>query len=360
MEKEVGMKYFPLILITIFFCACNPSESAVQSVVIQTLNAPVYSPTFYSTSKFYPSQTPYPTHTAYPTHTPYPSQKPEYVIETSTATVTPTSAPGIGEEARCGQDFTIKVLAPPEFKEFTMFESPSGKYLAVNLEITNITNSFTDRLFEEDFKILGTLNQKPVIFEYYHWGASWDMVYTKPGYRYIFDPFYPGKPTRIIAVFDINPNSKDWVLEFSPSKGILSSPMCSVQVMLKNNLTSVTKEPTPVYTSTPIALETLHEYKEIEWSELVNNADSHKGEKVVLRGDVVKINDNKNFEIVFSGTFDQIASITMQDVYDDIYPDDMVTVYGSVEGNDCSSAEQPDQKCIPKIIGDIKITNYTK
>jgi hypothetical protein len=354
------MKYLPFIFITIFLGACNPSESAVQNVVSHTLNAPFSTATFYFTSTFYPSQTLYPTHTYYPTPTPYPSKEPVYVIVTSTATITPTSAPVIGEDIWCGHNFTIKVLSPPEFKEYTMFESPSGKYLAVNLEITNKTNSFVDRLYEDNFKILGTLNQTPVIFEYYHWWASWDMVYIKPSYRYIFDPFYSGKPTRIIAVFDINPDSKDWVLEFSPSKDMLSSPICNAQVMLKNNMTTSTSEPTPIFTSTPVAAKTLHEYKEIEWSELVNNAHAHKGEKVVVRGDVVKINDNKNFEIVFSGTYDQIASITMQDVYDDIYPNDMVTVYGSVEGNDCSAGGQPDQKCIPKIIGDIKITNYTK
>jgi hypothetical protein len=83
-----------LLIIAALVSACQPSPSAIQTPVAQTLTA-------------LPTLTPYPTYTPYPTFTPLP---------TFTPTITPTATP--------------EVTATPVFEKWTIKQAESALYAA--------------------------------------------------------------------------------------------------------------------------------------------------------------------------------------------------------------------------------------
>ena len=92
-------------------------------------------------------------------------------------------------------------------------------------------------------------------------------------------------------------------------------------------------------------------YEEIPNKELVTYPDSHKGEKVKVRGRVFNINSNTEFQMWLGWTYDSVY-IVMNDPYDDIYEDIWVTVYGVVEGEHCGTNAYGGTVCSPLIYGD--------
>lgn len=73
-------------------------------------------------------------------------------------------------------------------------------------------------------------------------------------------------------------------------------------------------------------------YQKIGWKELVDNIEAHVGEKVTIRGEVVLVENEYEFQINVEDI--NIAAITESPFYD-LKPGEFVTLYGTVKELKC-------------------------
>lgn len=215
------------LLIVILLTACAPSRKAVATEVALQRS----------------QQTPIPTATAYlkatdyPTATAYPTQTARVMVVTSTATPTQAPLPGVKEVVKCGDAFTIQALQPAQKRTFIYDQTPNGIFLSVPLEITNTGSKSLPELRPEWFTLSAYLDGKILSFPY-EWDASWGAAYQRNqaslvyDFKYLNSEFLPGKPVKVMAVFDITPRTEGWILTFAPQFAGEAAPACSAQIML--------------------------------------------------------------------------------------------------------------------------------
>jgi hypothetical protein len=215
------------LLIVSLLTACAPARKAVATEV--ALQRSQQTPML--TATVYPKATDYPTATAYP------AQTARVVVVTSTVTPTQAPLPGVKEIVKCGDAFSIQVLQPAQQLTYIYDQTPNGIFLAAPLEITNTGSKSLPELRPEWFTLSAYLDGKILIFPY-EWDASWGAAYQRNqtslvyDYKYLNSEFLPGKPVKVMAVFDITPRTKGWILTFAPQFAAESAPACTAQIML--------------------------------------------------------------------------------------------------------------------------------
>lgn len=345
----MNRKLVTCILILLFITGCTIIDgSASEELKSLQTNTP------------YPTYTCYPTHTTYPTQTPYHTQTPQFSIVTSTFTSTPTSMPGILRNINCADKFMVKIFEKPLFQPYCSDAVANGEFIILKLEITNLTGEFLEGLHEDSFKLHGSVNGDEIVIAF-HNDASWQMYYhgrLKNKFHYIDEQFYSGITTKIVTVFDI-PKEIDrvsLVFEYAPKNDFFKNAMCSVKIPIHE--VEVIEQPEPQLatpTITPTMVE-VADYVEINWRELVENAEDHLGEKVIVRGDVFNIVSEYEFQFVFAGTFREYGYVKMEEAFGDLYEypsfPNFVTVYGEVGGYECYESILSKEVCPPLIIGD--------
>ena len=88
------------------------------------------------------------------------------------------------------------------------------------------------------------------------------------------------------------------------------------------------------------------QYSSIDYRELVNYADSHIGDKVQVRGRVFNINSDSELQMYFAGTYDALY-VVMASPFTGVYENDVITVYGTVLGENCGTNAFGGQICQP-------------
>jgi TM2 domain-containing membrane protein YozV len=91
------------------------------------------------------------------------------------------------------------------------------------------------------------------------------------------------------------------------------------------------------------------EYEEIYWKELNTYPESYEGKKVWVRGRIFNINGNQEFQAYFAGTYEAFYVVTNKP-FSDLYENDYVTVYGTVDGEFCGTNAFGGEVCQPLII----------
>jgi hypothetical protein len=150
-------------------------------------------------------------------------------IEKSTTTEMKIGEIGIPEE--CGNSFTITVLEPPELSKGMGYgDRAVGTFFILKLEIMNTGSKTYDGFDEDYFKLLSSLNDKPVEFSA-DWDASWSAARRKYGYKFLSDEIPPGLPWKTQVAFDINPEAKDFVFLFVPRDNYFdSNNICEIKI----------------------------------------------------------------------------------------------------------------------------------
>lgn len=92
------------------------------------------------------------------------------------------------------------------------------------------------------------------------------------------------------------------------------------------------------------------QFKEVPWREIATYPEAHSGETVIVRGLIFNIVDNHEFQMYFGGTY-EAAYIIMTDSYSDLFENQAITVYGTVDGKNCFKNTYGGDICQPKIIG---------
>lgn len=133
-------------------------------------------------------------------------------------------------------------------------------------------------------------------------------------------------------------------LTLTPTLTITPSP--TVTITPKNTL-----EPRK---STEIAVQSTKDYissfTKIEWKELKNYPNNHKGEKIRINGRIFQVIDAIDMLLWFPGTYDAFY-VSFLEEFSGIYEDDSVTIYGYIEGEYCYSTRAGGTNCVPKVIG---------
>ena len=93
------------------------------------------------------------------------------------------------------------------------------------------------------------------------------------------------------------------------------------------------------------------QYEEVPTKDLVTYPDKYKNKKIKIRGRVFNINSNEEFQMWAGWSYDAVY-VYMLKPFDDIYEDNWVTVYGTVEGENCGTNVYGGEVCQPLIIGD--------
>jgi hypothetical protein len=93
------------------------------------------------------------------------------------------------------------------------------------------------------------------------------------------------------------------------------------------------------------------QYVEIPIKHLVTYPDRYKNQKVKVRGRVININGDTEFQMWVGWSYNAIY-VVMHKSFDDIYEDNWITVYGTVGGEHCGENADGGQVCQPLIMGD--------
>jgi hypothetical protein len=91
------------------------------------------------------------------------------------------------------------------------------------------------------------------------------------------------------------------------------------------------------------------QYKPIYWKDLVTYPDAHAGELVSVRGRIFNVVSDQELQIWLAGT-NEAVYVVMASPYSDLYKDDVIAVYGMVEGKRCGSNAFGGQVCQPSLI----------
>jgi hypothetical protein len=91
------------------------------------------------------------------------------------------------------------------------------------------------------------------------------------------------------------------------------------------------------------------EYSAIPARELATYPDNHIGEKVKIPGRIFNINGNDELQLYLAGTSDAVY-VVMQDRFSDLYEDDVITVYATVDGETCGTNAYGGTVCQPLLV----------
>lgn len=178
-----------------------------------------------------PTPTSLPTETATPTITPTTAPSP-----TPEPTATPTLAPSVGVPVECGDFFTVTVLESPQFTQW-LGEAPTGSFLMVKLELINNTGRTFEDLWEEDYQVEGTLDDRRLTFTS-SWDASWNAYYGSGTSHFFTDDVPPSLSWKTVVAFDVNPDATNWQLIFKPGSWANRTSLCQVQISLQEEINS--------------------------------------------------------------------------------------------------------------------------
>jgi hypothetical protein len=89
-------------------------------------------------------------------------------------------------------------------------------------------------------------------------------------------------------------------------------------------------------------------FKSINYKELRDYPDQHKGEQVKVQGRIMQIIGGIDMLVYFSGTYD-LFYVVYKTPYSGVYENNQITVYGTVAGNYCYDTAAGGQNCVPKI-----------
>ena len=70
---------------------------------------------------------------------------------------------------------------------------------------------------------------------------------------------------------------------------------------------------------------------------------------IITRGTIFNIIDDQNFQMWFSGTYDNLYVMT-ESKYTGLYENDVITVYGLVYGKTCGTNAYGAEVCSPALI----------
>ncbi len=114
---------------------------------------------------------------------------------------------------------------------------------------------------------------------------------------------------------------------------------------------------TPLPTSTPEATATatltsaqrIPLYAQIDPRELTTYPNNHTGELIAVWGKVFNINGDQELQIWVAGGYDA-AYIQMAEPFSGLYEDDVISVYGTVAGENCGTNAYGAEVCQPLLI----------
>ena len=96
------------------------------------------------------------------------------------------------------------------------------------------------------------------------------------------------------------------------------------------------------------------QYHTIAKGELLDYADNHKGEKIKIEGQVFNINLPYTVQIDITnlgyGFWKDPIHIQMRDRFSGLYDDDLVIVYGTIDGMYCFDTVRGGQTCQPSLV----------
>jgi hypothetical protein len=107
-----------------------------------------------------------------------------------------------------------------------------------------------------------------------------------------------------------------------------------------------------IYTATKEAFQArqtvVAQYKELYWKELINYPDKHTGEKVIVRGLIFNIVGDSELQMYCAGTYEAVY-VKMSVPFSGLYKDNLITVYGTVNGTNCFTNTYNATICQPLI-----------
>ena len=90
------------------------------------------------------------------------------------------------------------------------------------------------------------------------------------------------------------------------------------------------------------------QYQPISAKELITYPKNHVGEDVIIKGTVFNVRDNQDLQIWVGGGYDAVI-VQMAEPFSDIYKNDAITVYGTVEGTTCGTNAFGAEVCQPEL-----------
>ena len=225
--------YFVLIIITgLLLSSCGQPESIIQTAIVETQFAQQsLTPENSST----PTKTNTPTNTSTPTitQTPTITFTPTITLTptiTSTPTITPTFTPqpGIGDEFKCGNYFTITVLEPPTFASVIKYGSPdypNGIFMIVKVRLVTETRE-PIWVWADDYKMQGLVDGKVLNFLRHDASTALQLLYNGNSNQ---EEIGPSLVYDTLVAFDVAPNGENWILIVQPDE------LCEVKIPLSNN-----------------------------------------------------------------------------------------------------------------------------
>jgi hypothetical protein len=177
-------------------------------------------------------RTPLPTYTAFPTLTPYPTPIAQNVYITVTPYKTPTALipSEIEQEFPCGGkiSFAFSYMNPKIQRTLTE-RFPVGSFLLLQVKLRSLDGSTIQPLQSESFQLYGSLWGRDVRFDldrsnsdYANSRWSTPDLNTSIGTNSIYT----------FLVFDINPETQNFELEFSPIPKDSESAICKLKIPL--------------------------------------------------------------------------------------------------------------------------------
>ena len=104
--------------------------------------------------------------------------------------------------------------------------------MVLYLELMNESDSTWDALRDDDYKVLGLVDEREVTFAS-HWDASFNMYYhLKYQQNFLHDDVPPGMPWNTVVAFDVNPQGTEWQFIFTP-EDIWDDRGCEVRIPLE-------------------------------------------------------------------------------------------------------------------------------
>ena len=177
-------------------------------------------------------QTPLPTYTAFPTLTPYPTPMAQNMYITVTPYKTPTALipSEIEQEFQCGGkiSFAFSYMNPKIQRTLTE-RFPVGSFLLMQVKLRSLDGSTIQPLQSETFRLYASLWGRDVRFDldrsdsdYANSRWSTPDLNTSIGSNSIIT----------YLVFDINPESQNFEMEFSPIPKGSESAICKIKMPL--------------------------------------------------------------------------------------------------------------------------------
>lgn len=156
------------------------------------------------------------------------------VVPTATTTPGPTPVPvvPVGVAAQCGDTLQVQAIGTPVFVDTIGYnvreKAAVGKYLVVEVDMTNISDATFTRSQPRSFDVYGYADGVPYYFEM-DWRASW-LATLDTGSDWLGTDLLPGVVNHAIVVFDVNYLLTNWVMIFQSAA--FTGADCEAQLAL--------------------------------------------------------------------------------------------------------------------------------